>query len=284
MQNYIKGSLKMGIQSFLKATKGDPDWAFTPEQYFEKEFKLIDANLIELGQGKTDKIILRQTPTEKEMLAKHLRIDVRENAKLDVTIINEASDKLQQVFLYDIRVREGGHINLGAFIKGGKLNKHIFQVILDDGANFNAYGYAHNDVGGDSEFITKIEHQGPYSVSSQYFVSEAGKNSQTVFQSMINIFPDANYSQVGIENENLITGDEGRCQSVPEVYNHTSTSNVSNATVTNPLEDDKVYYLQSRGISKADAKALLISAHRKAVLNILQNSEIKEEVEQLLVD
>ena len=32
----------MGIQSFLKATKGDPDWAFTPEQYFDKEFKIID--------------------------------------------------------------------------------------------------------------------------------------------------------------------------------------------------------------------------------------------------
>jgi hypothetical protein len=29
----------MGIQSFLKAQKGDPDWVFTPEQYFNKEFK-----------------------------------------------------------------------------------------------------------------------------------------------------------------------------------------------------------------------------------------------------
>jgi len=54
----------MGIQSFLKAQKGDPDWTFTPEQYFDKEFKLIDANLIELRQGKSDSIVLRQAPSE----------------------------------------------------------------------------------------------------------------------------------------------------------------------------------------------------------------------------
>lgn len=273
----------MGIQSFLKAHKGDPDWAFTPDQYFDKEFKLIDANLIELRQGKTDQIILRQDPSEREMLAKHLRIDVREGAVLDLAIINEANDKMQQVFIYDIRVREGGHINMGLFAKGGKLNKHIIQVILDDGANFNSYGHILNSCGGDTEVISKIEHQGSYSISNQFYTCEAGKASQTVFQSMVNVPKSVGYASVGIESINLIQGLGGCCHSVPEVYNQSDTSRVSTGVDTEILDPDRIYYLQTRGLTAAAAEALLITAHRQQVLSLIQVPEIREEIEQILI-
>lgn len=273
----------MGIQSFLKANKGDPDWAFTPEQYFDKEFKIIDANLIELRKDKTDSVVLRQTPTERELLAKHLRIDIREGATLDLCIVNEASDKLQQVFIYDIRVREGGHINMGLFVTGGKLNKHIIQVNLDDGANFNAYGHMINTVGGDCEIITKVNHDGAYSVSNQFFTCEAGKDSQTVFQGMVYVVPEASYAQVGIENLNLITGKGGKCHSMPEVFNNCDSGRVSTGTGTEQLDVERTYYLQTRGLSHAAAEALMITKHREQVLNIILSAEIKEEISQLLI-
>ena len=273
----------MGIQSFLKAERGDPDWAFTPEQYFDKEFKVIDANLIELKQDKLDSVVLRQNPTEKELLAKHLRIDVRENATLDLAIINEASDKLQQVFIYDIRVREGGHINLGVFLKGGTLNKHIIQVDLDTGANFNAYGHAQNNVGGDCEIITKVNHVGAFSVSNQFFSCEAGAGSQTVFQGMVHISKESVYSQVGIDNYNLITARGGRCHAVPEVWNHTDSARISSGTDTELLDRERTYYLQTRGLTREKAESLLVTAHRNQVLSIIQNQEIKEEISQILL-
>lgn len=273
----------MGIQSFLKAQKGDPDWAFTPEQYFDKEFKVIDANLIELRAGKTDSVVLRQDPTEREMLAKHIRIDIRENATLDLAIINEASDKLQQVFIYEIKIREGAHINFGLFVKGGKLNKHMVQVVLEEGANFNCYGHAINTVGGDCEIITKVEHQGAYSVSNQFFTCEAGTNSQTVFQGMVSVAEQAAYSQVGVENINLITGRGGKCHSMPEAYNHTDTSRVTTGSSTELMDRERTYYLQTRGMTQAAAEALMISTHRNQVLNIIISPSIKDEIEQLLL-
>ena len=55
----------MAIHSFLKAEKGDPDWLFSPDEYFGKPFKLLDANTVELKDGKEDSIVLRLNPTEK---------------------------------------------------------------------------------------------------------------------------------------------------------------------------------------------------------------------------
>lgn len=273
----------MGIRSFLKAQKGDPDWAFTPDQYFEKEFKVIDANLIELKKDRVDSIILRQTPTEKDLLAKHLHIDVRENATLDLAIINEASNKLQQVFIYDIRVREGAHINFGLFVTGGKLNKHIIQVVLDSGATFNGYGHLQNNVGGDCEIITKIDHQGSFSTSNQFFSCEAGKDSQTVLQVMVNVPREIISGQVGVSVENLITGKNGNCHSLSDVINLSDSTKVNTGSDTDILDQERLYYLQTRGISQSSGESFLIRSHRNQVLELIQDNEIKEEIRQLLL-
>ena len=89
----------MAIHSFLKAEKGDPDWQFTPDSYLGKEFKIIDANTIEIDEGKNDQVILRQNPTEKSLLAKHLKVNLQKNSSLELLILNEVDVKIQQVFL-----------------------------------------------------------------------------------------------------------------------------------------------------------------------------------------
>jgi len=273
----------MGIQSFFKATPGEPGWAFTPEQYLGKEFKLIDANTIEIKQESSDNFILRQEPTEKELLAKHLKIDVGENSTVDIAIINETPSNVQQIFIYDIRVREGSHINFGMFAKGGKLNKHIIQVILDDGANFNSYGHIQNSCGGDTEFISKIEHRGSFSISNQFYTAEAGKDSQTVFQSLIHINKNVKYGQVGIENVNLINEPTGCCHTLPEIYNLSDSFKVTTGTSTDILDLERVYYLQTRGMKQLAAENFLIRSHRHQVLNLIQLPELKEEIEQILL-
>ncbi len=47
----------MGIHSFLKAEKGDPDWQFSPEDYFGKEFKIIDNEPINVVTKHGEKLI-----------------------------------------------------------------------------------------------------------------------------------------------------------------------------------------------------------------------------------
>ena len=272
----------MAIQSFLQASRGDPDWIFTPEQYFDKKFKLLEASTLELIQGSTESIILRQSPMEKERIAKQLKIEVLENANLELTIINEADDRLQQVFIYDILVRDGGQFNLGLFVNGGMLNKHIIRVTLENYATFSTYGHISNTVGGDCEVITKILHEGSCSNSHVLYTTEAGENSQTVFQGVTHIGEHCHYSQATIEISNLVIGSNGKCHSVPEIFNHSDSTKISCGTSTDYVDHERVYYLCTRGISQAHAESLLIGTHRKRTFDVIINEEIKEEIIQLL--
>lgn len=274
----------MAIHSFLKAERGDPDWQFSPEDYFGKEFKIIDASLVELEEGVSDKVVLRQNPTERELLAKHLRVCVQKSATLEMIILNDVDANLQQVFLYDIHLKPGASLSLGLFAKDGRLNKHIIQVFLEEGASFAAYGLILNKTGGDTEVITKVVHQGSGSTSSQLFLGLAGESSQTVFQAIAVAEPDAIGSDITIENCNLITGTQGRCYSKPETYINSELVSSNYATETETISLEKVSYLQSRGISEEASKEMLISGFISQTIILVSEDSIREEIKEMYAD
>lgn len=274
----------MAIHSFLKAEQHDPDWQFTPEEYYGKEFKIIDAVMIDLQAGATDTVVLRQTPTEKEMLAKHLKVLVQENANLEIIIINDVDPKMQQVFLYDIHLEEGASLSLGIFAKDGKLNKHIIQILLQEDAKIATYGLISNECGGDTEIVSKIVHQGAGSSSTQLFLGLAGENSQTVYQSITLAEHAAIESDMTIENSNLVTGIKGQCFSKPETYSNAEFVTSGQAAQTETISLEKISYLQSRGISEERAKEIVISGFRHQVIDIISSDSIKQEVTDLYIN
>lgn len=271
----------MGIQSFLQAEKGDPDWLFSPDEYFGKQFKLSEANTVELKEGRKDSITLRLAPSEKEMLAKHLRIDVREGADLDLIVLNESTPKLQQVFLYDIRIREGANLNLGIFAKGGKFNKHIFQINIEEGGNLASYGYISNNDKGCTEVITKVFQQGAESICTQLIGAQAGEDSQTVYQGMVRVMDEAEIAETGIESINIITGDNGRCFSKPDVISDNITAKIRYGSQTTCLDSNITYYLASKGLSPDQGERLVLDGFQSHIFNLIRQAEIREEVEQL---
>jgi Fe-S cluster assembly scaffold protein SufB len=271
----------MAIHSFLKAEPGDPDWQFTPEQHFGKEFQMIDASLIELKEDVKESMILRQNPTDKKLLAKHLKVHVKEKSELNLIIINEADAKLQQIFLYDVYLHKNSTINFGIFAKDGKLNKHIVQVHFEDDSCFNAYGLLTNNVGGDTEIITKIIHKNYNTISNQLFLGMAGENSQTVFQGMVALEEGSDGSDANITSSNMTTGLKGRCFSKPEIYIDCDNTASSYNSVTDRLDKEKIYYLQTRGFSEKEAISLVTDSFKNLVLNLIQNDELKQEIAQI---
>ena len=271
----------MAIHSFLKADRSDPDWQFSPEDYFDKEFKIIDASTVELDDNVSDRVVLRQTPTERELLAKHLKIIVQKDASLDMIILNDVDANLQQVFLYDIQLKAGASLNFGIFAKNGRFNKHILQVFQEEDSSFAAYGIASNESGGDTEIIVKLIHQGADSSSKQLFLGMAGEHSQTVFQSIVMAETAAVRSDISIENSNLVTGEQGRCYSKPETYINAEDVISDHSCNTLPIGLEKISYLQSRGILLDNAKSIVISGFRAQVIDLIAEDTIREEIKEM---
>lgn len=274
----------MTTHNFFKPEQGDPDWQFSPEGYFDRDFKFLGSSIVELGNDKEEAIVLRQSPTEKGLYAKRLQIEVKPGAQLNLVVLNDSGNTTQQVVFYEIHLYANASLNFGIFAKNGKLNKHVINVIQDSNSTFNAYGIAANNAGGDTEIVTKIINAEIQSANNQTFLGLAGANSQTVFQSMVVSEPEAIGCEVGIENVNLVTDLGGRCFSKPETYVDSEFSTTAFVSETVTLGPENLYYLQSRGFTEDAARSLLINGFTNQILEFIPNDTIQEEAKILLME
>jgi Fe-S cluster assembly scaffold protein SufB len=271
----------MTIHSYFKAERSDPDWQFTPEKYFNKKFKMVDASTIQLETQLNDQVILRQTPSEYDLFAKHLTVNASSESQLDLVLINDAEPEMQQIFFYEMHVFDNAKLNIDIFIKGGKLNKHIIQIFLNDGASANLAGLVINTTGGDSEIITKILHQGHQSSSNQTVFCMSENASQTVFHSMTLVNEDADDCSVHIDNSNFILSANSRCFGKPEVFVAASGADVDYSYSTKHLDHGQINYLESKGIDEKTARKIIINGFSEQIFDYINAREYTEELRQM---
>lgn len=274
----------MAIESFLKPSKEDPDWFYSPEQYLGKQFKVIDANCLQINHNEEDVMVLRLTPTEPELLCKNLQIVCRENSKLDLYIICDGDVNLQQVFLYSVKLLENSILNVGIFTKDGKLNKHMFEVDIEENSNFNLFGLCKNTVGGSTEIISKVYHSNKGAESDHLLFCLAGENSRTVYQGTVKIDRDMIDSYTNINSSNLIIGKNGQCFVQPQLMIDCGEANATHSLDIGNIDDEALYYLKSRGLSEEEARAHIIDSFQNQILDIVPELDLRDELKDFFQD
>ena len=78
-----------------------------------------------------------------------------------------------------------------------------------------------------------------------------------------------------MENKNLLISDDATISTTPilEIYN--DDTECSHSATSGSIDEEKLFYIQSRGISELDAKQYLIGSFIKELINEITNIKIK---------
>jgi Fe-S cluster assembly protein SufD len=271
----------MNIHSFLKVERNDPDWQFSPEDCLGKEFKIVDAHQVRILDESIERLVLRQNPVEKDLLAKRINIQIGINSRLDLLVINEVDPTLEQVFLYDIHLKPGAVLSLGLFAQGGRLNKHIVQVTQEELSSIALHGIIDNRCQGDTEMITKIIQVGRQAQSNQLFYMTSGQESQTVLQTHVVANEYAANSQIILESNGLQSTDCGRCYSKTDAIGYANQVAVNRISNIATIDREKINYMQNRGFSEENARKLLVNAFTNQAIQVITDTTIQNELREI---
>lgn len=110
------------------------------------------------------------------------------------------------------------------------------------------------------QYKTKVFHLTPESTSQMRYKVVAMEKSKASLYG--NIFIDQNCSQVSssFQSKHLIISKEAQIISYPELEIHCDDVKCSHGSSTGSLQTEELFYLESRGINKTNAKKLLTDA------------------------
>lgn len=125
---------------------------------------------------------------------------------------------------------------------------------------------------------TLQKHEAPNTFSDLSIKSALWDQSKFVYQGMIRIEKQAQKSNAYQRNDNLILSELAHAESQPSLEILANDVRCTHGATLGKIDDDQIFYLQSRGLQKDEAQKLIISGFLKTVIDRVSDQDIKNKL------
>jgi Fe-S cluster assembly protein SufD len=243
-------------------------------------------NVIELGEGAELSLIEQHvSDAEPAQLATMVSdIELREGARLQHTVLQNVAVATSLIRRSSVRLHARAHATLHVLELGGALVRHDLRAeLVGDGAQFDTRGLfmPHGRQHIDTQLA--IRHQALNTTSTSTWRGVANDRARGVFRGAIVVAPGADGSDASLSNKNLLLSPGAEIDTKPELEIYADEVKAAHGATVGQLDERSLFYLRSRGIPLAEARALLTAAFCRAVLDDLPNEALREHLSMLLV-
>lgn len=135
----------------------------------------------------------------------------------------------------------------------------------------------------EQEHILSVRHLAPRTKSRSILKSALKESAHLIFRGLIRVDPKAPGTDAYLSNRNLILEDGARAESLPQLQIDTDDVACSHGATTGGPRPEEIFYLESRGLDREDAKRILVQGHLGSIFAALPEA-IAEEFEARALD
>lgn len=170
------------------------------------------------------------------------------------------------------------------FVTSGKVVKGHVQCSLEGrGSSSELFGLTLGDDHQHVDFYTLQDHIGADSRSDLLYKSALMDSSKSVYYGLTRVGLQARNSDANQENRNLLLSDDSKAESDPVLEIMTSeVIRASHGATVGPVDQDQLYYMETRGITPPAAEALLVRAFLGQVFDHIPDTILHEELGDVL--
>ncbi len=134
------------------------------------------------------------------------------------------------------------------------------------------------------DFRTRQEHVAPRTTSDLLFKGAIQDQAKSVYTGLIKIHKDAKGSSAFQTNRNLTLSKGAWAESVPNLDIETNDVKCSHASTVGPIDEDQLFYLESRGIHPDFAERLVVLGFFDEVLDQLPVGDLANGLRKKVAD
>ena len=242
---------------------------------------LIDAITINSKSGSKANIVIEYVEDkENNKDIFHLMkqsVIAEENSEINIQVINFASKDTESFLEIETEVKENALVNHTIVDFGGKKKISNYKGILTGNLAENNINTIY--LGKDNDILDInycIEEYGLKTKSNIEVQGALKDKAKKNFKGTID-FKEGCQKSVGLENENcILLSKESRSKSLPMLLCHEEDVEGAHGVSSGKVDEEKVFYLMTRGITRKDAEKLIIKANFNKIIELIKDEDIKE--------
>lgn len=205
-----------------------------------------------------------------DAIVDHVKIqdESREAYRIATTLVEQGKSSI----FSSVNIDVGGALvrnNMDLRLNGERCESHLYGF-------YKVSGKQHVDN------HTNISHLRPNCTSNEMFKGILSGKSRAVFSGTIFVAKDAQKTNAFQSNKNLLLSDEAEIDSKPQLKIFADDVKCSHGATIGQLDREALFYLRQRGISEAEANALLRYAFAADIFKNVKTEEVRNSVDRLV--
>ncbi len=251
----------------------------------EASLLLQPRNLIVVEENAELQVIERhQSLTQNEVFTNSVtEIFADKNAIVDYYKVQNNNAAASMIDNTYISQKDTSNVSVHTFSFGGKLTRNNLNF-YQNGEHINSTMKGVTILG-DKQHVdhhTLVHHKQPNCESHQDYKGIYGENSTGVFNGKIIVDKIAQKTNAFQQNNNVLISDKATINTKPQLEIFADDVKCSHGCTIGQLDEDALFYLQTRGIPKKEARALLMYAFANNVLQSVRIPELKKRINKLI--
>ena len=213
---------------------------------------------------------------------------VAENAFMEYNKIQDKKENNFSVATEQVYQEANSNFTINTATFNGALVRNNLNIEVDASnceTNLNGLYLGKNKDHIDNH--TVVDHKKPHCNSNEVYKGILDDESTGVFNGKVFVRQDAQITNAFQQNNNILLSDNATVNSKPELEIYADDVKCSHGSTTGQIDEEAIFYLQSRGISKKGALKLMINAFAKDALERISiealqayiDTKIEEELE-----
>lgn len=199
------------------------------------------------------------TYTEDSLHAAVVEIYVEKNAKCRYTTIQNWSSDVYNLVTKRAIVAENGLMEWIDGNIGSKVNmKYPCCILKGEGAKGNCISVAVAKGKQEQDTGAKMIHLAPHTSSNIISKSIATQGGNATYRGTVYIGKEAENSQSIVKCDTIILDELSKSDTIPKNEVKNRSSNIEHEATVSKISEDKLFYLQSRGLREEQAKELIL--------------------------
>jgi Fe-S cluster assembly protein SufD len=206
-----------------------------------------------------------------------------ESAVIEHYKLQQESEEAFHVATLQIEQGRGSNFTAHSVALGGALVRSDTNSVLNgEGAEcllnglYLARGSQHVD------HHTVLDHARPHCSSREYYRGVLDGRASAVFNGAIVVRKDAQKTDAIQSNKNLLLSEEATINTKPQLQIQADDVRCTHGATIGQLDSGAVFYLQSRGIGREEARRLLVYAFANDVIGRMKVEALRARLEQEL--
>jgi len=206
---------------------------------------------------------------------------IEKEAVLNIYTVQDEDGNASQHNIHEVVVETKGHLNSTVVtLNGGMVRNDLNVLLRGEHTEIHLNGLFVLNGNSHCDNHTLVEHFAPNCFSNELYKGVIDDTATGVFNGKIYVHQEAQKTNAYQSNKNVLLGDKSSVNTKPQLEIYADDVKCTHGTTTGRLNEEALFYLQARGLSKDIARRVLLQAFANEVIDTIKDEALKTALEQ----